>query len=164
MEQALVGNLARSFKTMRTLGDAKFEDILSCYHRENVGSKSLAWAADQLRAADKNGASRWTLVMLPREEILNITLPHHRHCGVELIPESGLAVAVAAEKTKGRTAETGECWNNIASHRNRDFSQLHIFLKAENGGLKHLDGLHRLLAWVIFDKQVELQAYVVEVG
>ena len=55
----------------------------------------------------------------------------------------------------------GLCWDNINSHRDRDFTQLHIFLQRSNGIFANLDGLHRLLAWMVFDKKVEMLAYVI---
>src|SRR6266404_6634788 len=149
---------------MRVLKKVQFEEVLACYHLENVGSKSLDWAAARLKEADRNGAGAWTLEMLSRKDILNIVLPHHLRCGVELIPESGLTVSAAAVKVRGLTGETGACWENIASHKDRDFSQTHIFLEIENRTLKHLDGLHRLLAWVLFEKQEELPTYIVRYG
>jgi hypothetical protein len=147
---------------MRVLGDAKFEDVLACCQRENAGSTTLPWTIRELEKADRNGSGRWKLVMLSREDILRVVLPHHCRCGVELVPESGLTVLAAAATARAVTGETGECWNNIAFQKSRDFSQTHIFLKTENGGLSHLDGLHRLLAWVIFEKQEELHAYVAQ--
>jgi hypothetical protein len=144
---------------MRELEEVKFEEVLACCQRENAESKTLPWTVSQLNS---NGAGRWKLVMLSREDILKIVLPQHHRCGVKLIPEGGLTVSAAAATVRATTGETGECWNNIAFQKGRDFSQTHIFLKTENGGLSHLDGLHRLLAWALFDKQVELHAYVVQ--
>jgi hypothetical protein len=38
---------------------------------------------------------------------------------------------------------------------------VHIFLRYRNGGFMNLDGLHSLLAWVIFEKSEEIPAYAV---
>jgi Family of unknown function (DUF6309) len=149
---------------MRVLGDVQFEEVMACFERENAESTSRNWTVDRLREADKNGAGTWTLVILSRQDVLDIVLPHHRRCGPEVVPENGLTVSAASERVRGLTKETGTCWDNIASHKDRDFSQTHIFLEAENGILKHLDGLHRLLAWKLFKKQEEPMAYVVHVG
>jgi len=56
--------------------------------------------------------------------------------------------------------ETAHCLENISSHKTRDVSRSHVFLKFEDGCLKHLDGLHRLLAWTLFEKDDEVPAYV----
>ena len=90
-------------------------------------------------------------------------LPKHRHPSTNpnvLISEPWLAVSSAGARVRERTGETGECWDNIHSHKDRDFSQIHIFLKWQDGVLKHLDGLHRLLAYAVFDKADEVHAYV----
>jgi hypothetical protein len=146
---------------MRFLEQVNFEDVLSCHERENVQSASFRYTDDQLRITDKDVGGRWTLVSLSRGDILNIMLPEHRHPAENvLIPKPGLVVSVAAERIRDLTRETGACWENILFHKGRDFSRTHIFLCFENGGLRHLDGLHRLLAWVIFEKKEELAAYV----
>ena len=44
--------------------------------------------------------------------------------------------------------------------KDRDFSQMHIALEIEDGILKHVDGVHQLLAYVLFEKTQEIRAYV----
>jgi hypothetical protein len=148
---------------MRVLKEVTFDEVLSCHDRENLGSASFLYTAGQLRTADKEVGGRWTLVTLSREDILNIMLPDHRHPAANpdmLIPKPGLTVLGAAGRVRELTRETGLCWDNIHFHKDLDFSQTHIFLKCENGGLKHPDSLHRLLAWVVFEKKDEVPAYV----
>jgi len=53
-----------------------------------------------------------------------------------------------------------DCWERINKQKERDFSQMHIALESDNGILKHVDGVHRLLAYVLFDKDQEVPAYV----
>jgi hypothetical protein len=134
---------------MRILQESvAFADILNCLKGENRESESLGWATDYLTAANNEFGGRWTLVTLSREDILNVMLPKHTHPRTNpqlLIPEPWLAVSDAAARIRERTQETGECWDNINSHKNRDFSQTHI-LKWQDSLLQHLDGLHRLLA------------------
>jgi len=91
-------------------------------------------------------------------------LPDHRHPAENpdaLIPKPGLIVQAAAARVQEVTLEMGLCWDNINSHKGRDFSQVHIFLQYENGGLLNLDGLHRLLAWAVFEKNVKIAAYII---
>ena len=148
---------------MKVLTKATFDEVLNCHDHENLGSASFLYAAGQLRTADKEVGGMWTLVTLSREDILNIMLPDHRHPAEnqdELIPKPGLTVSAAAARVREVTHEAGLCWDNIHSHKNLDFSQTHIFLKSETNGLKHLDGLHRLLAWVVFDKKEQVPAYI----
>jgi hypothetical protein len=146
---------------MRILNEVTFDEVLSCHNRENLGSKSFGYTAGRLRMADTEVGAKWTLVILSREDILSIMLPPHKNHDPEvLIPDPGSTVSVVAGNVRELTRETGRCWENIYFHKNIDFSQTHIFLKCENGRLKHLDGLHRLLAWVVFEKNEEMLAYV----
>jgi len=143
--------------------DVELTEILSCYRRENQGSASFDWAADLLTRRNNESGGKWILVLLSKEDILNIMLPGHHHPRENpevLIPQPGMLVSAAAERVRGSTRETGICWENIQSHKDRDFSQVHIFLQYQNGGFMNLDGLHRLLAWVIFEKAAEIPAYV----
>ena len=137
------------------------DEVIHCFESENRGSLSFSYTARLLREAGANSGDDWCLVRLSQADILNISLPHHRHPpDVTVIPEPGMEVAAAADCVIEITRRIGPCWENIQSHKNRDFSKTHLFLKFENGVLSHLDGLHRLLAWAIFDKDQELDAYV----
>lgn len=139
-----------------------FNEVLGRFECENRESKSLLWARDELVKANGDTGISWTLVLLSREDILRIMLPHHCHPPqITLIPQMGFDVAEAAVTIKDSTRETGECWENIQAHKDRDFSQTCVFLKFRDGRLWHIDGLHRLLAWVIFKKTEEINAYVV---
>jgi hypothetical protein len=118
--------------------DVELDEVLSCYDRENQGSASFAWARDYLSRKSHESGDRWTLVLLSREDILNIMLPDHRHPAENpnvLIPKAGMTVSAAALRVRDVTQEIGLCWENIHSHKDRDFSQLHIFLQYQDGGL-----------------------------
>jgi hypothetical protein len=138
--------------------DIELSEALSCFERENQGSASFGYAVELLTRKSNESGGRWTLVLLSREEILNIKLPRHLHRRV-LIPRPML-VSTVAERVRKLTREAGICWENIYSHKNRDFSQVHIFLQYHKGGFMNLDGLHRLLAWAVFEKTEEISAYV----
>jgi hypothetical protein len=143
--------------------DVDLDEVLSCYDRENQGSASFVWAKGLLTQKSQESGDRWTLVLLSKEDILNVLLPDHRHPRENpnvLIPKPGMTVSAAAARVKDITQETGLCWENIHSHKDRDFSQLHIFLQYQNGVFLNLDGLHRLLAWAVFEKKKEIRAYV----
>ena len=144
--------------------DVELADILSCYKLENQGSESFQYALDLLAQKSHESGDRWTLVLLAKEDVLAIILPHHRHPknpAVVVIPPQGMAVAAAAERVRYVTQEAGPCWENIRSHKDRDFSKVHIFLQYQNGGFMNLDGLHRLLAWALFERTEEIPTYVV---
>lgn len=148
---------------MKTLKErVTFEEVISRYENENRDSRSFTWARGRLENANEATGSSWTLVLLAREEILKVMLPEHRHpSDLTIIPKPGLSVAAAAKTIKGVTQETGECWENIRSHKGRDFSQGRIFLELHGDVFTHIDGLHRLLAWVTFEKKEEIAAYIV---
>ncbi len=145
--------------------DVELKEVLSCYERENRGSASFDYTGGLLAHVDREIGGGWTLVLLSRADILNIMLPDHRHPAENpsfLIPKPGMTVSAAAGRVRDITQETGLCWENIQSHKDRDFSQVHIFLQYQDGGFMNLDGLHRLLAWVIFEKTEEMiPAYVI---
>jgi hypothetical protein len=139
-----------------------FNEVLGRFECENRESKSFGWARGELVKANGETGINWTLVLLSREDILSIMLPHHCHPPqITLIPKMGLDVAAAAVIIPDSTREIGECWDNIHSHKGRDFSQTCVFLRFGDSRLWHIDGLHRLLAWAIFEKTEEINAYVV---
>ena len=116
--------------------DVTLGEVLEGLHRENSGSKSYAWAENRLKQADGLCIGRWALVILDKADIANIVLPAHRH-GIELVPDSGLAVSATAEVLRSFPNKQSmvECWENICSHRERDFAQSHIFLESVDGCL-----------------------------
>jgi hypothetical protein len=144
--------------------DVKLAEVLNCYKLENQGSESFQYALDLLTQKSHESKDRWTLTLLAKEDVLAIILPHHRHPknpAVVVIPPQGMAVAAAAERVRDITQEAGPCWENIRSHKDRDFSNVHVFLQYQNGGFMNLDGLHRLLAWALFERTEEIPTYVV---
>ena len=79
--------------------DVELKEVLSCYERENQGSKSFDYPRGLLAQADRNVGGGWTLVLLSKEDILNIMLPDHRHPAENphvLITKPGMAVSAAA--------------------------------------------------------------------
>jgi hypothetical protein len=87
-------------------------------------------------------------------------LPSHRH-GLEVIPQSGLSVPAAVQRLKDLPKEQmPKCWDRITGIGGRDFSQMHIALEIENGILKHVDGVHRLLPYGLFEKDHDVLAYI----
>jgi hypothetical protein len=64
------------------------------------------------------------------------------------------------QKESGNRRGKPESVGKIYIPKNRDFSQVHIFLQYHKGGYMNLDGLHRLLAWAVFEKTEEIPAYV----
>jgi hypothetical protein len=99
-------------------------------------------------------------VLLSSADIANVMLPSHNH-PIEVIPAPGLTVCEAAQKLKHLPkGQIPDCWERILGIKERDFSQMHIALEVENRILKHVDGVHRLLAFALFEKDQEVLAYV----
>jgi len=82
-----------------------------------------------------------------------------------VVPASGLSVYEAVQKLKPLTkSQIPDCWERICGIKERDFSQMYLALENVNAILKHVDGVHRLLACVLFEKDQELHAYVAASG
>jgi len=146
---------------MRIMEEAvPFDEIFRCYEEENRGWLGFAVGIDYLTAANTRCQGRWTLVFLSDADIVRVMLPLHNH-PLEVIPQSGLSVSAAVQRLKQLPKDQmPDCWERINKQKERDFSQMHIALESDNGILKHVDGVHRLLAYVLFDKDQEVPAYV----
>lgn len=80
---------------------------------------------------------------------------------IEVIPQSGLSVSAAVQRVRQLPKQQmPERWDRISKIKDRDFSQMRIAIEIENSTLKHVDGVHRLLAYRLFDKHQDLCAYV----
>jgi|ERR1035437_3722689 hypothetical protein len=148
-------------RPMRILKEVvPFDEILECYADEHHGWKGYEIGLEYLTSANRRCQGRWTLVLLSDADIANVMLPSHNH-PIEVIPASGLSVYEAVQRLKQLPKDRiPDCWERICEIKDRDFSQMHIALEIENGILKHVDGVHRLLAYVLFEKNQEVRAYV----
>ena len=146
---------------MRIVKEAvPFDEILRSYEEENRGWPGFAVGIDYLTAANTRCQGRWTLVSLSRTDIPSVMLPRHSR-GLEVIPQSWLSVSAAVQRLKHLPKDQmPDCWERISKLGERDFSQMHIALEIENGILKHVDGVHRLLAYGLFEKDHDVPAYV----
>jgi len=152
--------------TMRTLKEAVSfdEEIMPTYELQNSEATLEAFRVgqDYLRNANARCHIKWSLALISKEDIANVVLPWHKH-GFEVIPQSGLSVSTAVQRLKQLPKDQmPKCWIRITSHENRDYSQTHVCLALEHGVLKHVDGVHRLLAYVLFEKDQEVPAYVAD--
>jgi hypothetical protein len=137
-----------------------FDEILACYEVEHRGWEGYDIGLQYLHAANTRCQGRWALVLLSKTDIAGLMLPWHNHT-IEVIPQSGLSVPAAVERLKQLPKDQmPDCWERISKIGERDFSQMHIALEIENGILKHVDGVHRLLAYGLFQKDDEVPAYV----
>lgn len=138
------------------------EEIIPAYERENRGFKGYAVGLDYLKAANTRCQGRWTLVLLSAPEIADVILPLHNH-PIEVIPQSGLSVSAAVQRLKHLPKDQmPDCWERISAQKERNFPQTYICLASDNRVLKHVDGVHRLLAYVLFEKNAEVPAYIAD--
>lgn len=127
-------------------------------------------------AADQRGG-RWRRVSLDGGEIAGILLPWHtgENGGREPVPPAGATVAEAAATLRawgGDYPDTNPgCWGRISWLARAPHGPLflsegavdHPFYERmeRRDGLVHLDGLHRMLAWTLWDRvPARVRAYV----
>jgi len=140
--------------------NVSFDEVLAHYRQEHSGWEGYAIGLDYLNASNKRYQGKWTLVLLSSADIAGVMLPSHNH-PIEVIPPSGLSVSDAAQRLKSLPKDQmSNCWKRICGINERDFSQMHLALEIENSMLKHVDGVHRLLSYVYFQKGDTVHAYV----
>jgi hypothetical protein len=146
---------------MRILKHAvQFDEILQHYERENRGWDGYTIGLEYLTAANRRCQGRWTLVLLSRADVANVMLPSHNH-EIEVIPSAGLSVSAAVQRLRDLPKDQmKDCWTRICGINERGFTHMRIALEAENSILKHVDGVHRLLAYGLFQRDEEILAYV----
>jgi hypothetical protein len=136
------------------------EEILPCYESENRGWPGYAAGLPYLTEANTRCQGKWTLVLLSAMDISSVMLPSHNH-PIAVIPQTGLSVSAAVQRLRQLPKDQmPECWDRISKLKERDFSQTHLCLGSQNGTLTHVDGVHRLLAYVLFEKDQKVPAYV----
>jgi len=163
-----------------------FADVLRHFeqhHPVREGNMN-AHARECMEKANDLVHGEWAYVRLDPEEAREIILPHHISEGgtLPLIPPTGMTVRAAADKIRQITlpvysVENPACWKKLDYWRGRYGSPLFLSIvtvdhpdyhqvTVPDGGLVHLDGLHRLLAWDLsgrfdsFGAEGEVPAYV----
>src|SRR6266851_9695791 len=135
---------------MNIVKEVPFRDVMDCYIQENAESESFESGKGYLNQCAQK---RWYLVHLCDTDILNAMLPGHDHGSVPLVLRgSWLSLSETVKRFERFKEQMPECQKNVSSHEDRDFSKTHIFLEKPDEGLQHLDGFHRLLAYVFFHK------------
>lgn len=146
---------------MRILEEnVRFDELLQDYEEENRGWDGYAIGLEYVTAANRRCQGRWTLVLLSCADVGSVMLPPHNH-PIEVIPPPGLSVSEAVHRLKGLPKDRiPNCWERICGIIGRDFSQMRLALEIERGLFKHVDGVHRLLAYWLSEKDQEVRAYV----
>jgi hypothetical protein len=138
-----------------------FREILQRYNEEHSGWEGYEIGLEYLNAANERCNSKWALVLLSSDDILRVMLPPHSH-PIEVIPKAGLSVSDSVQRLKQLPKEEmPNCWQRICGIKDRrDFSRICIALENVNGIMKHVDGVHRLLAYGLAETDQEVEAYV----
>jgi len=136
------------------------QEVLKDYEAEHRGYDGYDIGLEYLHEANTRCQGRWSLAVLSATDIASVILPSHNH-PIEVIPRFGLPVSAAVHRVRQLPKQQMlKCWERIISIKDRDFSQMHLALQLENGTLTHVDGVHRLLAYGLFDKNQDLLTYV----
>ncbi|WP_224277288.1 DUF6309 family protein [Streptomyces sp. LS1784] len=153
---------------MRVLEAVPFKAVMDHFAQQHPydpqdSANSNDEAQGHIRNAQSTLQGRWHRVLLDGPEVLRVVLPWHlgEDGEVELIPRTGLTVADAARRLT-RLHATYATTNPLCAAklaRQATASPLPLFLSTVpmpgpdyehltvRGGLIHLDGLHRMLAW-----------------
>lgn len=152
---------------MQFVRDADYAEVISCFRRENQGSDAFGWTVGELEKTQREIPDRWRLVLLSKSDIEGVVIAGHEHSkpGAAPLVRNGEVVSMAetAERLRASDKTTMlECWENISYQNGRDISQTHFFLKSVSGRLSHIDGFHRMLAWLLFRGEGTVPAFVAE--
>jgi hypothetical protein len=155
---------------MQIVRNADFAEVVSSFEQENrrsetnAESESFGWGVDELQKVQKEIPDQWRLVLLFKSDILGIMIRgDHSVQGTEPLirRDEVLSTADAAERLRNSGRATmPKCWENIFYQKDRDISQTHFFLKRADGQLWHIDGFHRMLAWLLFQGGGTVPAFV----
>jgi hypothetical protein len=157
---------------MKEIRNATIEQERSCFGDENrrpdiqKESESFGWCIDQLNSLEGR-PGQWKLVEVSEDDLLRIRVEiGHNHSipGSAPLIRSGQTVREAVNRFRILDPATmPKCWENINHQKDRDMSQTHLILKWEGGQLWHIDGIHRMLAWLYYGKDGTLPAFVWEI-
>jgi len=160
---------------LQDIKKTNFESVLEIYLKENSG-KNDNWEIQNLKRADEK-FENWIEAKIPLEEVGKIVMPHYKYGGVAIIPEEGALLADAYKNFKANRAYY-ERENQQFCHRIKNqkkiisktnhvkalyLSQEPLFIGLSYAGLKkfkdqitHLDGFHRLMAFMELENKPEL--------
>jgi hypothetical protein len=165
---------------MRLFGgmDVGFDEVIQSYEKDFGPNNN--WEIENLKSADRKFGS-WICGRIPSEDIGEIVLPFHNRGGMAITPETGTTLEDAFWNFKAKRPifEIGNprfC-NNFEWHKADIIkngmkavylSQEPLFtgpsyekLTAYKGKITHLDGLHRLMAFMdLPDKPESLLCYL----
>jgi hypothetical protein len=139
------------------------QQVVDRYKLEHRGPEGREESIRCLEKLSKEHEGNWVKVLISRKDTLGVRLPEHKHDASVNLCENGIPVSVAAKRFKQAVLsnEPAECLDRIRSQEKRDFSRTCLFLQFQDNTLRHVDGLHRLLAYAIYGHTVQIPAFVV---
>ncbi len=158
-------------REMKEIKDVTFKEVTSRLAHENSASgnqqrsHSFDWCANQVNGLQQRGG-HWKLVEVSTDDMLGIKVETgHNHSlpGSPPLIQPGQTIREAVERLRTLDPKTMPvCWENISHQKNRDLLLTHLILKREGGQLWHVDGIHRTLAWIVYNKDGVMPAFVWE--
>lgn len=167
---------------MRTLETLGTDDVVRRFRAAHPGADAASRAGNEyaegvLRLAGEQRGGRWRRVALTGGDIAGVLLPWHagEYGGREPVPPAGATVAEAAATLRDWRADypdtNPDCWARLSWMAAAPHGPLflsdgavdHPFYERmeRRAGLTHLDGLHRMLAWTLWDRLPDAaEAYV----
>jgi len=154
---------------VKEITNVTIDEVRSRFEDENrkaegqKESESFGWCIHQLNSLEGR-SGQWKLVEVSRDDMLGIRVDTgHNHSipGSEPLIRPGQTVGEAVNRLRILDpAAMPKCWENINHQKDRDVSQTHLILKWESGQLWHIDGIHRILAWLHYGKGGPLPAFI----
>lgn len=170
---------------MKIIDPVTTDEVLDSFrlaYPANEGStmREDSYAEKMMLLAVEEHGEPWYRVRLNRKDILSVVLPwHHGEKGErELIPTTGATVQETLSRLRSWRDDyprtNPHCWEKLHWHSAATLSPLILSAGAvdhpdyaelkERDALTHLDGLHRMLAWALWDRLPRLhrlEAYAV---
>ncbi|MGQ4271541.1 DUF6309 family protein [Nocardiopsis changdeensis] len=167
---------------MRTFEALTTDDVVRRFLDAHPGTDAVSRSGNEyvegvLRLAGEQRGGRWYRAVLTGDDIAGILLPWHagEYGEREPVPPAGATVAEAAatlrEWREDYHRTNPDCWGRLSWMAAAPHGPLFLSDGAvdhpyyermeRREGLTHLDGLHRMLAWTLWERLPdEVEAYV----
>ncbi|CAL9386099.1 hypothetical protein SUDANB121_01169 [Nocardiopsis dassonvillei] len=167
---------------MRTFEALTTDDVVRRFRDTHPAPDPASRACNEyaegvLRLAGEQRGGRWHRVALTGDDVAAILLPWHvgEYGEREPVPPAGATVAEAVRvlrEWRRDYADTNpDCWSKLSRQAAAPYSPLFLSAGAidhpyyerveRRDAVTHLDGLHRMLAWSLWDRlPEEAEAYL----
>ncbi len=154
-----------------------FEEVMQKY-LQDFGTNN-EWEIENLKSANQK-FGRWLHAVIPKSDIGEVIVPFHNRGGAAITPESGTTLEEAFRNFKANRQMLEV--RNALFCKNFEFHKSDIIrngiravylsqeplltgpsysqLGAYQGRITHLDGFHRLMAWMDLPKPDRVECYI----